>query len=254
VAHNRIQVIAGNWKMYQGGRTAVDLARAVVERCGKATGVQIVVAPPATALSNVASAVASSVVEVAAQNIYPKDEGAYTGEISAPMIKDAGCKWVIIGHSERRQYFGETDTSVREKTVAAMAARLQPIVCVGETLDERDAGRTLEVVFRQLDAFVDEFVKDAGFGVIAYEPVWAIGTGKVAGPDQAQEVHAAIRQRLAEKSLDLSRVTRILYGGSVKPDNAQGLLQCADIDGALIGGASLKADGFAAIVAAAPRA
>jgi triosephosphate isomerase len=254
VANNRIQVIAGNWKMYQGGRTAVDLARGVVERCGNTTGVQIVVAPPATALSNVASAVAGSLVEVAAQNLYPKDEGAYTGEISAPMIKDAGCKWVIIGHSERRQYFGETDTSVRDKTAAAMTAGLQPIVCIGETLQERESGRTLEVVFRQLDAFTDELIKKVGFGVIAYEPVWAIGTGKVAGPDQAQEVHAAIRQRLVEKSRELSQVTRILYGGSVKPDNAKGLLQCVDVDGALVGGASLKADGFAAIVASAPRA
>ncbi len=249
----RIQLIAGNWKMYQGGKSAVELAKGVVEQCGKISGVEVVVAPPATALYTVSQVVAGSRVEVSAQNLYPKDEGAFTGEISAPMIADAGCKWVIIGHSERRQYFGETDQSVQKKTAAAIAAGLKPIVCIGETLEEREAGRTLEVVFRQLDAFIDDLAHKPGFGVIAYEPVWAIGTGKVATVEQAQEVHAAIRRRLAQKSPELSAITRILYGGSVKPDNAQGLLESADIDGALVGGASLKAQGFAAIVAAAPR-
>jgi triosephosphate isomerase len=250
----RIQLIAGNWKMYQGGKSASALAKGVVEHCGSLAGVEVVVAPPATALSSVSAAVAGSSVEVAAQNLYPKDEGAFTGEISAPMIADAGCKWVIIGHSERRQYFGETDQSVQQKTAAAIAAGLKPIVCIGETLAEREAGKTLEVVFRQLDAVIDDLAGKPGFGVIAYEPVWAIGTGKVATVEQAQEVHAAIRQRLAQKSQQLADVTRVLYGGSVKPDNAKGLLESADIDGALVGGASLKADGFAAIVAAAPRA
>jgi triosephosphate isomerase (TIM) len=254
VTQNRIQLIAGNWKMYQGGKTAVELAKGVVEICGKLSGVQVVVAPPATALLSVAQAVAGSAVEVAAQNLYPKDEGAYTGEISAPMIKDAGAKWVIIGHSERRQYFGETDQSVQQKTAAAIAAGLKPIVCIGETLTEREAGKTLEVVFRQLDAVIGDLAGQPGFGVIAYEPVWAIGTGKVATMEQAEEVHAAIRQRLAQKSQNLADVTRILYGGSVKPDNAVGLLGCPNIDGALVGGASLKADGFAAIVQAAPKA
>ena len=253
MTEQRIQLIAGNWKMYQGGKFAVDLAKGVVEKCGKIVGVEVVVAPPATALAAVSQAVAGSRVEVSAQNLYPKDEGAFTGEISAPMIADAGCKWVIIGHSERRQFFGETDASVQKKTAAAMAAGLKPIVCVGETLEEREAGRTLEVVFRQLDAFTDDLAARPGFGVIAYEPVWAIGTGKVASVEQAQEVHAAIRQRLAKKSQKFSDVTRVLYGGSVKPDNAKGLLESTDIDGALVGGASLKADSFAAIVAAAPR-
>jgi triosephosphate isomerase len=239
--------------MYQGGKSASALAKGVVEHCGNLTGVEVVVAPPATALSSVSEAVAGSRVEVAAQNLYPKDEGAFTGEISAPMIADAGCKWVIIGHSERRQFFGETDQSVKQKTAAAIAAGLKPIVCIGEMLNEREAGKTLEVVFRQLDAVIDELASKPGFGVIAYEPVWAIGTGKVATVEQAQEVHAAIRQRLAKKSQQLADVTRVLYGGSVKPDNAKGLLESADIDGALVGGASLKADGFAAIVAAAPR-
>jgi len=253
VTEKRIQLIAGNWKMYQGGKSAVELAKGVAERCGSLTGVEVVVAPPATALSSVSQAVAGTRVEVSAQNLYPKDEGAFTGEISAPMILDAGCKWVIIGHSERRQYFGETDQSVQQKTAAAFAAGLKPIVCIGETLEEREAGKTMEVVFRQLDAFINDLAGKPGVGVIAYEPVWAIGTGKVATVEQAQEVHAAIRQRLAKKSPALAAVTRVLYGGSVKPDNAEGLLGSADIDGALVGGASLKADGFAAIVAAAPR-
>ncbi len=254
MTQKRIQLIAGNWKMYQGGKSAGELAKGVAKLCGSISGVEVVVAPPATALSSVSEAVAGSRVEVAAQNLYPKDEGAFTGEISAPMIADAGCKWVIIGHSERRQYFGETDQSVQKKTAAAIAAGLKPIVCIGETLEEREAGKTLDVVFRQLDAFIDDLAAKPGFGVIAYEPVWAIGTGKVATVEQAQEVHAAIRQRLTQKSPQLADVTRLLYGGSVKPDNAQGLLGSADIDGALVGGASLKADGFAAIVAAAPRA
>jgi triosephosphate isomerase len=253
VTQKRIQLIAGNWKMYQGGKSATVLAQGVVEQCRSVKGVEVVVAPPATALLAVSQVVAGSPVEVSAQNLYPKDEGAFTGEISAPMIVDAGCKWVIIGHSERRQYFGETDQSVQSKTAAAMAAGLKPIVCIGETLEEREAGKTLAVVFRQLDAFIDNLAQKPGFGVVAYEPVWAIGTGKVATVAQAQEVHAAIRQRLAQKSPELANVTRILYGGSVKPDNAKSLLESADIDGALVGGASLKAEGFAAIVAAAPR-
>ena len=239
--------------MYQGGKSAVDLAKGVAQRCGQLKGVEVVVAPPATALAAVAQAVAGTGVEVSAQNIYPKDEGAFTGEISAPMILDAGCKWVIIGHSERRQYFGETDESVKQKTVAALAAGLKPIVCIGETLQEREAGKTLEVVGRQVQAVLDVLATKPGVGVLAYEPVWAIGTGKVATDAQAQEVHAAIRQQLAKKSQQLADVTRILYGGSVKPDNAKALLGCPDIDGALVGGAALKADSFAAIVEAAPK-
>ncbi len=253
MARTRVQLIAGNWKMYQGGLSGVQLAKAVATQSGNEQGVEVVVGPPATILSQVAEAVRGSKVGVAAQNLYPKDEGAYTGELSCPMLKEAGCQWVIIGHSERRQYFGETDTSVKEKTQAAMAAGLCPIVCVGETLAEREAGTTLAVIFRQVDAFLDVLLTKPGYGVIAYEPVWAIGTGKVAGPEQAQEVHAAIRGRLAARSAELAQKTRILYGGSVKPDNAKGLLGCPDVDGALVGGASLKADSFAAIVAAAPR-
>ena len=251
---DRVQLIAGNWKMYQGTQAGVEVAKQVAKLSGSEAAVEVVIAPPAIILAAAAAAVAGSKVGVAAQNLYPKDEGAFTGEISAPMILAAGCKWVILGHSERRQYFGETDESVCAKTVAAQAAGLKPIVCVGETLAERDAGKTLEVVFRQVDAVVAELNKNPGYGVIAYEPVWAIGTGKVASDAQAQEVHAAIRERLAKTSAELAVKTRILYGGSVKPDNAKALLACEDIDGALVGGAALKAESFGAIVAAAYRA
>jgi triosephosphate isomerase len=168
------------------------------------------------------------------------------------MIKAAGAKWVILGHSERRAIFGENDAFIREKIEAAVAGGLRPIACIGETLEEREAGKTLDVVFAQVDAFCDLLAKTPGDIVVAYEPVWAIGTGKVATPAQAQEVHAAIRQRLVEKvSSDVAEKTRILYGGSVKGSNAAELLSCADIDGALVGGASLKADDFGAIIEAA---
>lgn len=245
----RKQLIAGNWKMYRGGADGCNLATELVAAAGDISGVDVVVAPPYTVLAAVAEILEGTKIEVAAQNLYPKNEGAFTGEVSAPMLLEAGCKWVIIGHSERRQYFGETDATVAERTKAALAAGLRPIVCIGETLAEREAGQTLDVCYRQLDAFAAQFGADPGFGVIAYEPVWAIGTGKVAGPEQAQEVHAAVRARLGS----LGAQTRILYGGSVKPDNAAGLLGCPDVDGALVGGASLDGHGFAKIIAAAPK-
>lgn len=244
----RVPLIAGNWKMYKGGSAGVELARGVADCAKGVQGVDVVVAPPFTALGAVARALEGTRVELSAQNLYPKDEGAFTGEVSAPMLLEAGCRWVIIGHSERRQYFGETDSSVAEKVRAALGAGLRPIVCIGELLEEREAGKTLEVVYRQLDAFSDQLGAQPGFGVIAYEPVWAIGTGKVAGPEQAQEVHAAIRKRLTERSAEVANVTRVLYGGSVKPDNAAGLLACEDVDGALVGGASLKVPDFTGII------
>ncbi len=249
---HRTPIIAGNWKMYKGGAAGRDLAHAVVQACGDMAGVAVVLAPPFTALDAVCRAVKGSRVEVAGQNLHPKSEGAFTGEVSAPMLLEVGCKWVIIGHSERRQFFHETDAGVNEKTRAAIAAGLRPIVCVGETLEEREAGKTLEVVFRQLDAVSAALAERPGFATLAYEPVWAIGTGKVAGPEQAQEVHAALRKRLTETSTALARDTHILYGGSVKPDNAAGLLSCPDVDGALVGGASLDASSFAKIVEACP--
>jgi len=247
---NRKYLIAGNWKLNNGGASGLKLAEDVA-KASKGVAAEVVVAPPFTALAAVASMLEGTHVEVSAQNMYPKDSGAFTGEVSAPMLLEAGCKWVILGHSERSKYFGETDQAVKDKVMAAMAAGLKPIACIGETLPEREAGKTLEVCFRQLDAFAEVLLKNPGFGVIAYEPVWAIGTGKVATPEQAQEVHAAIRKRLAALNAELSEKTRVLYGGSVKADNAKELLACPDIDGALVGGAALDAAGFAKIAQAA---
>jgi triosephosphate isomerase len=251
---NRTPLIAGNWKLNAGAQDGLELATAVSEKAKGADKVDVVVSPPATALAAISATVedAGGNVEVSAQNLYPKDSGAFTGEISAPMIKAAGAKWVILGHSERRAIFGESDAFIREKIEAAVAGDLRPIACIGESLEERESGKTLDVVFEQVDAFADLLSANPGNIVIAYEPVWAIGTGKVATPEQAQEVHAAIRGRLAEKvSADVAAKTRILYGGSVKGANAAELLGCADIDGALVGGASLKPDDFGAIIAAA---
>ena len=251
----RRPLIAGNWKMNAGGANGCELAAEVARAVSRLEaegldGADVVVAPPFTALAAVAHelAQAGSSVMVAAQNMHPEASGAFTGEVSAPMLMDAGAAWVIVGHSERRQLFGESDQGVALKTGAATAAGLQPIVCVGETLEEREAGRTLEVVGRQIAAVVDALAGAIGRTVVAYEPVWAIGTGRVASPEDAQEVHGAIRASLAEHSAELATATRILYGGSVKANNAEGLLAQADIDGALVGGASLEAPGFAKIV------
>jgi triosephosphate isomerase (TIM) len=250
---DRDQLIAGNWKMYRGGAAGCELAMEIVQACGSLAGIDVVVCPPFTALAAVAGELEGSRIELGAQNLHPKAEGAFTGEVSAPMLLEAGCRWVIIGHSERRQIFAETDAFIAEKVKAAIDAGLRPIVCIGETLAERESGATLDVCYKQMDAFSALLAPKPGFGVIAYEPVWAIGTGKVAGPEQAQEVHGALRKRLAQRSPELAQRTRILYGGSVKPDNAAGLLGCPDIDGALVGGASLQSDSFAKIVAAAPK-
>ena len=254
---SRRPLIAGNWKLNNGGQDGIDLATAIANEARGISDVDIVVAPPATLISRVAQAVEAAApgkVGVAGQNLYFEASGAFTGEFNAGMLLFAGAKWVIIGHSERRQYFGETDEWVQKKTQAALNAGLTPIVCIGETLQEREAGQTLDVVNRQLDAFSAVIAKKPGASAIAYEPVWAIGTGKVATNEQAQEVHAAIRKRLAGVSPELSQKTPILYGGSVKADNALGLLRQADIDGALVGGASLKADSFLGIINAARQA
>lgn len=254
----RTPLIAGNWKMNAGGPDGCTLAQAVDKAYGKLSKkrralVEVVVAPPFTALAAVSHELsqADSTVMVAGQNVHPAPKGAFTGEVSVSMLKDAGASWVILGHSERRQLLGETDDFVAEKVEAATKAELRPIVCVGETLDEREAGTTLDVVRRQVVAVVGILGKTPGFGVIAYEPIWAIGTGKVAEPADAQEVHAMIRSLLADSSPELAEATRLLYGGSVKAENAAGLFAEADIDGALIGGASLKADGFGKIIASA---
>ena len=253
---DRRPFVAGNWKMNAGTkREAVPLALAVARAAADSAGVDVLVAPPSTVLGAVSEAIdgASGRVWVAAQSMSHAASGAFTGEISGDMIRELGATWVILGHSERRAMFGETDAVVAQKTATAMKTGPRPIVCVGETLEERDAGSTLAVVERQVRAVIGELARQPGFGAIAYEPVWAIGTGKVAKPEDAQDVHAAIRAALGRTSADLARQTRILYGGSVKADNAAGLFSQPDIDGALVGGASLEAAGFAKIIEAAQR-
>ena len=249
----RRPLVAGNWKMHHGGATGVELAGAVVALSRGLPNVDLVIAPPFTAIAACAHECDGSRVEVAGQNLHPKGSGAFTGEVSGPMLRDAGCAWAIVGHSERRQLFGETDAVVAEKVAGCLAAGLAPIVCVGETLAERDAGRTLEIVGRQVHAFLPALAAWAGPVALAYEPVWAIGTGKTAGPKDAQEVHAAIREWLGQASGPLASRARILYGGSVKPENAQGLLAAPDVDGSLVGGASLDATSFGGIARAAER-
>lgn len=248
---SRTPLIAGNWKMYNGGQSSVPLAAAVVAFANDLPAVDVVVAPPYTALAAVSAEIHGSRVGLAGQNLHAKPEGAFTGEISGPFLKECGCAWVIIGHSERRQYFGETDALVADKTAAALKSGLTPIVCVGETLEQREKGETLRVVKQQVEAFLDVIAQASEAVAIAYEPVWAIGTGKTAGPKEAEEVHAAIRTWLANKSQALADRTRILYGGSVKPDNAAALLACPNVDGALVGGASLDPGSFGAIARAA---
>jgi triosephosphate isomerase (TIM) len=247
----RKPLIAGNWKMFHGGPTGVVLASECVKIAREVPRVEIVIAPPYTALAACAAECHESPVAIAAQNVHAKDQGAFTGEISAAMLKDAGCTWVIIGHSERRQHFGESDGMVAEKLDSALRAGLKPIVCVGETLAQREAGDTLRVVRLQVDAVSPLLAAASVPLAIAYEPVWAIGTGKNASPADAEEVHLAIRGWLAERSAKLAAEVRILYGGSVKPDNAASLLACPNVDGALIGGASLDAGSFGAIARAA---
>ncbi len=246
---DRTPLIAGNWKMNKTAAEAVALA---TEICAGADdpAVDALVAPPFTALGPVAKALAGSKVLLAGQNMHSEPSGAFTGEIAPPMLKDVGCSHVILGHSERRQLFGETDEGVAKKTKVALDSGLLPISCVGETLDERESGKTMDVVGRQVDAILKALSADeAARIVIAYEPIWAIGTGKVATPEQAQEVHAFIRSRIAAAhGQRVADGLRILYGGSVKPDNVKGLMALPDVDGALVGGASLKADSFLKLV------
>jgi triosephosphate isomerase len=251
--------IAGNWKMNLDRSRSLELSQGLVGLIGKVTDVDLAVAPPFVYLRDVVEAMAGSEIGVGAQNMWYEDNGAYTGEISAAMLQDVGCRYVILGHSERRHVIGETDEIINRKVLQALGAGLDVILCVGELLEERKAEKTMEVVERQVrcglegvsrmqaeDVTVDRRV------TIAYEPVWAIGTGETATPDQAQEVHAAIRKLLAELYDDeVASKMRIQYGGSVKPGNAAELLGRADVDGALVGGASLKPQDFAGIVKAA---
>ena len=246
---SRRPLIAGNWKMNAGGADGCELAAALAKSLRETSDVDIVIAPPATALAAVSNELNKnkSSIAVAGQNMHPEDAGAFTGEISSSMLKICGATWVILGHSERRQLLGESDGFVRDKVAAACRAEIRPIVCVGETLDQREAGQTLEVVAAQVRAVTDHLGATPGYGVVAYEPIWAIGTGKVASPEDAQQVHGHIRGLLNEASPELATSTRILYGGSMKPNNAEGLLSQQDIDGGLIGGAALKAGGFTKI-------
>lgn len=246
----RTPLIAGNWKMFKTGTQARETAARLTQLVSGARHIDIMIAPPFTALAAVAEAVQGSPVDLGAQNLHWADEGAFTGEISASMLVAAGCKYVIVGHSERRQYFGETDETVNQKLKTASTAGLIPILCVGETESQRDEKKTFSILDKQMENGLKGLTFDEQHPlVVAYEPVWAIGTGKTATPAQAQEVHLYLRG-LIEKIFGntLAKATRILYGGSVKPDNIKELMALPDVDGALVGGASLQADSFSKIV------
>jgi triosephosphate isomerase len=247
----RKPVIAGNWKMYKLIGESVSMALQLKPLVVNANHCEVIIAPVFTALKTVADRLEGSNIRIAAQNCADQNEfGAQTGEITPAMLGDAGCSHVIIGHSERRQFYGETDESVNKKSKAALAAGLTAIVCVGEQLAEREAGQAEIVVDRQLTTGLNGLtVVDLKSIIIAYEPVWAIGTGKTATPEQAQDMHAAIRQMIGKvHGSDAASQIRILYGGSVKPDNISSLMSRPDVDGALVGGASLEADSFSQIV------
>ena len=240
----RARLVAGNWKMHGSRAANGALLDALLEAIGAAKGAETAVCVPFPYLEQVAGRLSGTPISWGAQNVSEHAQGAYTGEVAAAMLREFGCRYVIVGHSERRQLYGESDAQVAAKFAAARSAGLTPILCVGETLQEREAGRTEQVVARQLD----QVVQESGFddAVLAYEPVWAIGTGRTATPEQAQEVHAFLRARLSSRS-------RIIYGGSVKAQNAAAIFAMPDVDGGLIGGASLVAAEFVEIVKAAER-
>lgn len=248
----RQPLVAGNWKMHGSRASVAELLGGIKAGIGSITKAEVAVCPPFPFLAATEEALQGSVIAWGAQNLCTEASGAFTGEVAGSMLREFGCKYVIVGHSERRQYYGEDNQAVARKEAMARAEGLVPILCVGETLAQREGGITSEVVADQLDAVI-KLSGVAAFGttVIAYEPVWAIGTGLTATPDQAQEVHAFIRGRIAEKGADVADGVRILYGGSMKPDNAADLMAKPDIDGGLIGGASLKAKDFLSICAAA---
>lgn len=247
----RVPLIVGNWKMHNtAAQTAELLSEFVPDVSDALSDRQVAVAPPFTALETAAGVLTDTPIDLAAQNVHAEAHGAFTGEVSGPMLKAVGCRYVIIGHSERRQYFGESDQQVAAKILAAQRDGLTPIVCVGESLAARERDETLDVITQQIRGALDgQSAAAIADLVVAYEPVWAIGTGRSASPQQAQEVHAAIRTVLAALGNQPSaNAVRILYGGSVKPDNVDGLLSQTDIDGALVGGASLQVESFARIV------
>ena len=244
----RTPVMAGNWKMYKTARQAAETIRSLAEAVKGVRGVEVVICPPFTALSAAVDAAKGSPVAIGAQDCYWETEGAFTGEVAVPMIADLGCSHCIVGHSERRQFFGETDATVDKKVEAVLAHGLTCIACVGETLQEREAGQTFAVLERQVRNGLARHLTSPRL-IVAYEPVWAIGTGKTAAPAQAQEAHAVIRQVAAQaSSAAAAQAVRILYGGSVKPDNVVQLMAQPDVDGGLVGGASLDAASFAKIV------
>ena len=247
---------AGNWKMNKPAAEATALIEAINEKAGSQTKVDVAVCPPFTALDAASKALAGSTVKLGAQNMYFEKSGAYTGEIAADMLKEFGCTYVILGHSERREYFKECNCLINKKVKAVLSNGMNPILCVGEKLEEREAGKTLDIVSEQTVKGLEGLTAaEAEKVVIAYEPVWAIGTGKTATPAMAQEVHAAIRKILADTfGAEVAEKMQILYGGSMKPENADALLAEKDIDGGLIGGAALKADSFVALIESASKA
>ena len=249
----RKYLIAGNWKMNKTPSETTDLALALRETVRVGPRVEVLACPPFTSLAAAQEALKGSPIAVGAQNVHWAESGAFTGEISAPMLAEMGIGHAIIGHSERRQYFGETDETVNQRLVAALDAGLIPLVCIGETLEQRDADQVESVIRKQVEVGLAGLsTAQMTTTVIAYEPVWAIGTGRTATPEQAQEVHALVRQLLRDRFGETAEDVRVLYGGSMKPANAEDLLAQPDIDGGLIGGASLKADDFAAIAASCP--
>ena len=248
----RTPLVAGNWKMNGSRASVAELMQGVTTGCKDLSGVEMLVCPPYVYLSQVEAFTSSSNVMLGAQNIYTEAGGAFTGEISGPMLADAGCQYVIVGHSERRALMGESDSIVAAKFAAALEHELIPILCVGESLEERQSDNTLAVIRRQFAAVADAVgIESFATAVVAYEPVWAIGTGETATPAQAQEVHAALRAMAASRSAKIAAGLRLLYGGSCNAANAAELFSMPDIDGGLIGGASLKADDFVAIGQAA---
>ena len=250
---SRTPLIAGNWKMYKTVEDAEAFIQALLPRVSTADHCDVAICPPFTAVQAMVDSTRGSRVQVYAQNMHHAGEGAYTGEVSAPMLAEVGVHGVVLGHSERREYFGETDKALALKVPAALEAGFVPVLCVGETEEERERGDTERKLRHQVQEDLAKVPAERlGEIVIAYEPIWAIGTGKVATPDQAQEAIAFVRALVADRSKEQAELTRVLYGGSVKPENAHELLALPDVDGALVGGASLDAESLAAIVAAAP--
>jgi triosephosphate isomerase len=246
----RLPFIAGNWKMNKTVEESLDLVRQLKATLSNIVGVEVAVAPPFTALYAISQELKGSFIRLAAQNLFYEEKGAFTGEISPLMLKEIGCQYVIIGHSERRQFFGETDETVNRRIKAALGQGVKPIFCVGETLKEREEGKAFSVIEKQVEGGLRGIGKEEVKNIVmAYEPVWAIGTGKTATPEQAEEVHRFIRERLERfYSREIAEGIRIQYGGSVTPENIKGLMRQENIDGALVGGASLKSETFSKIV------